>query len=252
MTRAMMSDSKMPHDFWAEAVCTAVHIKNRIKSTVHGRTPFEVWNGRKPNVKYLRRFWYVAYLLDKEGKRKKFDSKTTKGIFVGYAANHTYRIFVPTTGRIKTDWDVKFDECRRGYGILNEEEKGNQMNCEKLIIGGLDAEDETNEIQQEEIEEDVEDGRTETGSTEYGDAETEEFDQKIQHENEDDPKEDENIEDVQVQPTNVRSRGRPKGTTKAIIEVRKRILEEERRQERENVRRLERIKGQQKANARRG
>jgi len=41
MTRTMLADSKMPLDFWAEAVCTAAHIKNRSKSTIHGKTPYE-------------------------------------------------------------------------------------------------------------------------------------------------------------------------------------------------------------------
>lgn len=56
ITRTMMSDSKMPSDFWAEAVCAAVHIKNRVKSSVHGRTPYEMWNSRKPNIEHMRRF----------------------------------------------------------------------------------------------------------------------------------------------------------------------------------------------------
>lgn len=56
MTRTMMSDSKLPLDFWAEALCTAAHVKNRIKSTVHGKTPYEMWNKRKPNIKYMKIF----------------------------------------------------------------------------------------------------------------------------------------------------------------------------------------------------
>lgn len=89
MTRSMMLDSRMPLDFWAEAVCAAVHIKNRIQSMVHGRTPYEMWHCKKPNIKYLRRFGCTAYLLDKEGGGKKFYAKTIKGIFVGYGANKT-------------------------------------------------------------------------------------------------------------------------------------------------------------------
>lgn len=73
MTRTMMTDSEMPLVFWAEAACTAVHIKNRSKTSVHGKTPYEIWNGRRPNVKYMRRFGCVAYLLNKETQRKKFE-----------------------------------------------------------------------------------------------------------------------------------------------------------------------------------
>lgn len=121
MTRTMIADSKIPLDFWGEAASTAAHIRNRSKSTAHGKTPYEMWNERRPNIKYMRRFGCMAYLLDKEGRRKKFDSKMIKGIFVGYATNNTYRVYIPETGRIKTDCDVKFDESRNGYELISDE-----------------------------------------------------------------------------------------------------------------------------------
>lgn len=117
-TRTIMCDSKMPLDFWAEAVCTAVYTRNRTKSSVHKKTPYEVWNNRKPNIKHLRRFGCVAYLLDKGITKKKFESKTTKGIFVGYEMNNTYRIYVPETRKVRCDSDVKFDEGRNGCELI--------------------------------------------------------------------------------------------------------------------------------------
>jgi len=59
---------------------------------IYRKTLYEKWNNRKPNVGYLRGFGCIAYLLDKEKRRKKFDTKITKGIFVEYATNNTYRI----------------------------------------------------------------------------------------------------------------------------------------------------------------
>ena len=106
-TRAMMSDSKMPLDFWAEAVCTAVHIRNRVKSRVHDKIPYEMWNKRRPNIAHMRRFGCIAYLLNKEGSKKKFAPKTTKGIFVGYEMNNTYRVYIPETGKIRNEEDQK-------------------------------------------------------------------------------------------------------------------------------------------------
>jgi len=73
-----------------------------------------MWNGRKPNIKHLKRFGCVAYMIIKKERRKKFDSKVMKGIFVGYAANNTYRVYIPRTRKIKTDSDVKFDESING------------------------------------------------------------------------------------------------------------------------------------------
>lgn len=67
MTRTIMADLRMPLDFWAETLYAAVpHQEQKIKSMMHEKTPYEVWNCRKPNIRYLRRYGCVVYLLDKE------------------------------------------------------------------------------------------------------------------------------------------------------------------------------------------
>ena len=51
MARSMMKAKKMPTLFWGEAVTTAVFILNRAPTkALKGKTPFEAWHGRKPNV----------------------------------------------------------------------------------------------------------------------------------------------------------------------------------------------------------
>ena len=52
--RAMLADTKLPHKFWAEAVSTAVYLRNRSPSkAVKGMTPYEAWTGERPNVNHL-------------------------------------------------------------------------------------------------------------------------------------------------------------------------------------------------------
>ena len=52
--RAMLSSSKLPHKFWAEALSTAVYLKNRsYTKAVIKMTPHEAWSGRRPSVKHL-------------------------------------------------------------------------------------------------------------------------------------------------------------------------------------------------------
>lgn len=63
---------------------TIAHMKNIIKYSKYDRTPYEQWKERKPNISYIRRFRCVSYLLDTEGIKRKFKSKTTKGILVDY------------------------------------------------------------------------------------------------------------------------------------------------------------------------
>jgi len=241
MTRTMLADSKMPIAFWAEATCTAAHIRNRSKSTVHGRTPYEVWNEKKPNIKYMRRFGCMAYVLDKEERRKKFDSKVTKGIFVGYATNNTYRVYIPETGIIKTDCDVKFDESRNGCGLLGSRKNEHEESNKRLIILGLDPEDNNEEMDEE--DENEENGEiTSDESREYEEADMSEHNETEEIENE-----VENVEEIGEQPIEIRAKGRPRGTTKAVMQVRRQEEKEERKQAEENVRRSERIKNQQAA-----
>ena len=60
--RAMLADERLPHRFWAEALSTAVYLRNRSPAmAVKGMTPFEAWAGEKPNVGHLRVFRCVAY-----------------------------------------------------------------------------------------------------------------------------------------------------------------------------------------------
>ena len=55
--RSMLADAKLPHPFWAEALSTAVYLRNRGPTkVVSGMTPFEAWTKKKPSVSHLRVF----------------------------------------------------------------------------------------------------------------------------------------------------------------------------------------------------
>ena len=59
------------------------------------KTPYDLLNGRKPNVSHLKVFGCKCYILN-NGKDSlgKFDAKFDKGIFLGYSLNsHAYRVF---------------------------------------------------------------------------------------------------------------------------------------------------------------
>ena len=58
-TRAMLEEKSLPKFYWAEAVSTAVYIKNRIGEKVLVQ---ELYFGRKPNLLYLRVFGSIAYV----------------------------------------------------------------------------------------------------------------------------------------------------------------------------------------------
>ena len=52
---SMLKHAVMPNKLWAEAVSTAVYIKNRLPSqTLPNSTPVERWTRKKPNISHLR------------------------------------------------------------------------------------------------------------------------------------------------------------------------------------------------------
>ena len=74
----MLIDAHLPHKFWAEALSTAVYLRNRSPTkAVEDKTPYEAWSGDRPNVKHLRVFGCIAYANVPKDERKKLDSKSS-------------------------------------------------------------------------------------------------------------------------------------------------------------------------------
>ena len=53
--RTLLIDAKLSQEFWGEEVLTATLLINRIPSRAlkGNKTPFELWHGKKPQLKYL-------------------------------------------------------------------------------------------------------------------------------------------------------------------------------------------------------
>ena len=82
MVRCMMIFTDLPMSFWGYALETATHTLNRVPSKSVDKTPYELWNGRKPILSYLRVWGCEAYV--KKLASNKLASKSEKCIFVGY------------------------------------------------------------------------------------------------------------------------------------------------------------------------
>lgn len=121
-SRAMISDSGVPKEFWGEAVRTAAYLLNRGPTeTLNGVTPAEVWFNQKPNVNNLRVFGCTAYSHIQKEFRHKFDSKTEECMMLGYATGG-YRLWSDARKRVIVARDVKFDESSFFYkGSVNVE-----------------------------------------------------------------------------------------------------------------------------------
>ena len=86
MARSMMQFKGHSSSYWAEAVHTAVYLRNRSPTTsLDGVTPYESWCGYKPKVKHLRVFRSIFYALVPTEERTKLDCRSIKCIFIGYS-----------------------------------------------------------------------------------------------------------------------------------------------------------------------
>lgn len=87
MARCMIIDAKLPYSFWGEAVTTANFIQNRVITRTTGVTPYEKWNGTKPNIDVFQIFGSKCFVHIPSAKREKLDNVATEMIFLGYDEN---------------------------------------------------------------------------------------------------------------------------------------------------------------------
>lgn len=108
MARCMIIQSKLSHQFWAEAVNTASYIRNRCP-TVHGRTPYEIWYQKKPKVDHFKVFGSDVYVLNKQPGKDKFEPRSLKCYFLGYSnESKGYRLWNIKKGKVIISRDVSF------------------------------------------------------------------------------------------------------------------------------------------------
>jgi len=110
MVRCLLFQTTLPPSFWGEAINTANYIRNRCPSnSIGGQTPFEKWTGNIPNVSHFQEFGCKVYTLDKNPNKKKLDSRSKRGIFVGYSdQSKAYRVWLPDERKIDITRDVRF------------------------------------------------------------------------------------------------------------------------------------------------
>ena len=110
--RAMLYHAKLPKKFWAEAINTAVYLKNRSPhSYLDGLTPFEIFHGQKPNLSHLRVFGCLTTVHIPKQQRLKVYAKAKVKIFIGYPDNvKGYRLMDPESLKVTISRNVIFHE----------------------------------------------------------------------------------------------------------------------------------------------
>lgn len=116
--RAMLNDSELDQKYWGEALLTATYLTNRTSTeTLQGRTPYELWYRRKPDLSHLRVFGCRAYShIPKPIRGSKLADRGQPLTMIGYTEN-AYRLFDEKTGKIIASRNVIFDESRKSVTL---------------------------------------------------------------------------------------------------------------------------------------
>nr|GEX91348.1 hypothetical protein [Tanacetum cinerariifolium] len=110
--RTMLTFENLPSFLWAKAIATTCFTQNR--SIIHKRfdkTPYELMNKRKPNIKFFCVFGCRCYLLNDYEDVGKLKEKEDIGVFVRYSKEYAaFRIYNKRTRKIHESVNVNFDE----------------------------------------------------------------------------------------------------------------------------------------------
>nr|GEU34380.1 hypothetical protein [Tanacetum cinerariifolium] len=110
-TRTMLTFENLPLFLWAEAIAPTCFTQNRLIIYKHfDKTPYELINKRKPNIKFFYVFGCRCYLLNDYDDVGKLKEKGDIGVFIGYSKeNAAFRVYNKLTRKINESVNVNFD-----------------------------------------------------------------------------------------------------------------------------------------------
>jgi len=111
VARALKFQAQLPTEFWGECALTAVHIINRLLSSVLSfKTPFELLYSKLPSFSHIRVFGCLAYATNVHPSHK-FNFRSMPSIFIGYPTSQkAYKLFDLSSKKNFTSRDVRFHE----------------------------------------------------------------------------------------------------------------------------------------------
>ena len=153
-TRSMLYHAHLPLKFWAEAVSTAVYLRNRSPtSSLNDVTPFEAWFKEKPDVSNMKVYGCKAYAHVPDEKRRKLDKKSVACVFIGYPNNSKgYKLYDLEARKMirsrdvtfmESNFDHKLSDCRGEEPLLPT--NGELINAEPMdFYHDIDVENDDN------------------------------------------------------------------------------------------------------------
>lgn len=155
--KCLLFDQGLEKHFWAEAVNTAVYLKNLSVASGVPKTPYELWKNKKPNVSHLKIFGSPAMVHIPKQKRLKWDKKAVKHILVGYCeTTKGYRLYNPNTRKIVISRDVTVLEeiCESKIVLETKTQQGETSSSvgeESETLSSTDTSSEDHNLEDDEV-----------------------------------------------------------------------------------------------------
>lgn len=115
MARSLLKTENMLKRFWGEAVVMNIYLLNQAPTrSVHNKTPYKAWHGKRPNVHHLCMFGCLTYVKNVKLNAKKLDDHNTHMVFIGYETSSKVYMMYELAGRkLHVPQDVVFDEGKQ-------------------------------------------------------------------------------------------------------------------------------------------
>ena len=95
MMNSLLVSASTLNNLSDEAILSTCHLQNKGSYKKTNKTPYELWKGHAPNLKYLKVWGCLAKVMLPDPKKRKIRSKTSDCMFIGYASNSaTYGFLV--------------------------------------------------------------------------------------------------------------------------------------------------------------
>lgn len=104
-----MAQHNLPGYLWQESIAHANFVRNWLPTQATGRTPYELFYGRKAPLQYMEEFGAEIWVLDQSGTVRKLDRRANKYRFMGFSdATKGFRYYKPESRQVLVSRNVVF------------------------------------------------------------------------------------------------------------------------------------------------
>ena len=94
MVNSMLIASGSLKTLWGGALLTICYILNGVLHSKTNKTPFEIWEGRKPSLRYFKVWGCLAYIRIVDPTRPKLGPHSWESVSIGYAQDSAAYRFI--------------------------------------------------------------------------------------------------------------------------------------------------------------